>query len=142
VCCISFGGAIFCVLYQHWSCHILCAISALDLPYTVWCISIGGAIRCMLYHHRRCDMLWSISALELRYDVWCISIGGATYCAVWQHSRCDRFCCLSILGVTFSCCMCNGNAACSLLCIVGNTCPVLGVVGAAISDVCMHSHNV
>jgi len=33
--CISIGGTIFCMLYQHWRCDILCAISALELQYTV-----------------------------------------------------------------------------------------------------------
>jgi len=43
--------------------------------------------------------------------------------------------------MTFSFCMCNGNGPCSMLCIGGETCPVLGAVDEAISDVCMHSHN-
>jgi hypothetical protein len=141
VCCTSIGGAICRMLYQHWRCDMLCAVSALEVRYVVCCISLGGAICCMLYQHWRCDILCSVSALEVRYAVCCISIGGAAYCAVCQHSRCDRFCCLSLWAVTFSCCLCSGSAACSVLRIGSDTCPVLGAVHAAISDVCMRNHS-
>jgi hypothetical protein len=129
VSCISIGSEICCVLYQHRRCDMLC------------CINFRGAIYGMLYQHWRCDMLCAVSAMEVRYAVCCISIGSATYFAVCQQSRCDRFFCLSILEVTFSCCMCNGNAACSGLCIGGDSCPVVGAVDAATSDVCVHNHS-
>ena len=35
VCCISIGGAVCCVLYQHGRCDILCDVSAWEVRYTV-----------------------------------------------------------------------------------------------------------
>jgi hypothetical protein len=122
---VSIGVTIYWLLYQRGKCD-----------YTVCCISIGGAIYRLLYQHWRSDVLYAVSALEVRYTVCGISIGGAIYSVLCQHWRCnigllcdvslyqhwryDRFCCLSVLEVTFSCSMCNGNAACAVLCIGGD----------------------
>jgi hypothetical protein len=54
---------------QHWMCDMLCAVSALEVRYTMWYISIEVAIYCVLYQHCRCDILCVVSALELRYEV-------------------------------------------------------------------------
>jgi uncharacterized membrane protein YeiH len=65
VCCISVGGAIYYVLYQHSRCDILCAVSALDVRLTMRSVSIllsvntGGDIF-LLYVQWKCGVLSAV----------------------------------------------------------------------------------